>query len=243
MEKDTVVSGARGSKIAVIPARGGSKRIPRKNIKDFCGKPIISYSIEAAKGSRLFDEVMVSTDDREIAEIAKQFGASVPFFRSADTAGDYATTTDVLVEVLEMYRKRGFTFSTLCYIYPTAPFVTAEKLRQAHWMLEDSGADALLPVVPFSYPPLRGLTIQENRVRMKWPENTFARSQDLEPIYHDSGQFCFLRTKALLQERNILCRNLVPMVLSNLEVQDIDNETDWELAELKYELLKSKGAL
>lgn len=235
MEKDAL--------IAVIPARGGSKRIPRKNIKDFCGKPVLSYSIEAAKGSRLFDEVMVSTDDREIAETAKQFGASVPFLRSAAAAGDYATTTDVLVEVLEMYRERGFTFSTLCYIYPTAPFVTAEKLRRAHRMLEDSGADALLPVAPFSYPPLRGLTIQENRLRMKWPENTFARSQDLEPIYHDSGQFCFLRTEAFLRERNILCRNMVPMILSDLEVQDIDNETDWELAELKYTLLKRKGIL
>lgn len=243
MEEGTFISGTRDFKIAIIPARGGSKRIPQKNIKDFCGRPILSYSIEAARSSELFDEVMVSTDDGEIAEIAKQFGASVPFLRGAAASGDYATTTDVLLEVLEMYRERGSTFSMLCYIYPTAPFVTAEKLRQAYQMLQDSGADALLPVVPYSYPPLRGLTIQEDRVQMKWPENTFVRSQDLEPIYHDSGQFCFLRTEVLLRERNILCSNMVPMVLSDLEVQDIDNETDWELAELKYALLRRKGIL
>lgn len=229
--------------IAVIPARGGSKRIPRKNIKSFCGKPILFYSIEAAKESGLFDEVMVSTDDVEVAEIAKQYGASVPFFRSAATSGDHATTTDVLLEVLECYQKRGRVFSTLCYIYPTAPFVTAEKLRRAYQLLQESGADGLLPVVPFSYPPLRGLLVQENRVRMKWPENTFTRSQDLEPIYHDSGQFCLLKVDALLQEKNILCRDMVPMILSDLEVQDIDNETDWELAELKYALLKGSGKL
>lgn len=239
MENHDILDGM----VAVIPARGGSKRIPRKNIKIFCGKPVIAYSIEAARGSGLFDEVMVSTDDEEIAEIAKQFGASVPFLRGTAASGDYATTTDVLLEVLEMYRERGSTFSMLSYIYPTAPFVTAEKLRQAYQMLQDSGADALLPVVPYSYPPLRGLTIQEDRVQMKWPENTFVRSQDLEPIYHDSGQFCFLRTEALLRERNILCSNMVPMVLSDLEVQDIDNETDWELAELKYALLRRKGIL
>lgn len=236
-------SSEKGLKLAVIPARGGSKRIPRKNIKEFCGKPIIAYSIEAAKGSGLFDEVMVSTDDEEILETAKRYGASVPFLRSASASGDYATTTDVLLEVLENYRERGLSFSTLCYVYPTAPFVTPEKLREAYRLLEDSGADALLPVTPFSYPPLRGLAISGDRVRMKWPENTFVRSQDLEPIYHDSGQFCFIRTEALLRERNILCRDMVPMVLPALEVQDIDNETDWELAELKYELLKRKGML
>ncbi len=231
----------KGLRLAVIPARGGSKRIPRKNIKEFCGKPVIAYSIEAAAGSGLFDRVMVSTDDTEIAELAEELGASVPFFRSAAASGDYATITDVLLEVLESYRKQGLWFSTLCYIYPTAPFVTAEKLKRACQLLEESGADGLIPVVEFSYPPLRGLLVQENRVRMKWPENTFARSQDLETIYHDCGQFGFIRTETLLQEETIFCRNIVPMILSDLEVQDIDNETDWKLAELKYELMKSKS--
>lgn len=238
-----MVSDGKEQRIAVIPARGGSKRIPRKNIRAFCGRPILAYSIEAARESGLFGEVMVSTDDGEIAETAERYGASVPFLRSAKASGDHATTTDVLLEVLERYRERGRAFSTLCYIYPTAPFVTAEKLRRACLLLEESGAEGLLPVVEFSYPPLRGLIVSENRVRMKWPENTFKRSQDLEAIYHDCGQFCFIRTAALLRERNILCSNMVPMILSDLEVQDIDNETDWELAELKYELLKKKGLL
>lgn len=230
-------------KIAVIPARGGSKRIPRKNIRAFCGRPILAYSIEAAKESGLFEEIMVSTDDEEIAETADRYGASIPFLRSTETSDDFATTTDVLLEVLKKYRERGRVFSTLCYLYPTAPFVTAEKLRRASLLLEESRADGVLPVVEFSYPPLRGLKVSGVHVQMKWPENVFARSQDLEPVYHDSGQFCFLRTEALLRERSILCSNMVPIILSNLEVQDIDNETDWELAELKYELLKKKGML
>ncbi|MEY8388134.1 pseudaminic acid cytidylyltransferase [Oscillospiraceae bacterium 38-13] len=230
-------------KIAVIPARGGSKRIPRKNIREFCGKPILAYSIEAAEGSGLFDEIMVSTDDTEIADVSKRYGNYIPFLRSAETADDDATITDVLTEVLKAYQKRGCVFSMLCYIYPTAPFVTADKLRRAYQMLEESGADALLPVTPFSYPPLRGLAVQENRIRMKWPENTFTRSQDLETIYHDCGQFGWIRTETLLRERNILCQNMIPMFLSGLEVQDIDSEIDWELAEQKYRLLREKGKL
>nr|WP_325179377.1 pseudaminic acid cytidylyltransferase [uncultured Oscillibacter sp.] len=161
----------------------------------------------------------------------------------AETSSDYATTTDVLVEVVENYQKLGREFSTVCYIYPTAPFVTAQRLREAYQLLNDSGADGLLPVTAFSYPPLRGLTVTNNRLRMKWPENTFVRSQDLEAIYHDSGQFCFIRTETLMRERNILCQNMVPMILPDLEVQDIDNETDWEVAELKYELLQKRGML
>lgn len=231
------------SMLAIIPARGGSKRIPRKNIKMFCGRPILAYSIEAAKQSQLFDEIMVSTDDTEIASIAKQYGASVPFLRSAEASNDYATTTDVLLEVVERYRQVGRDFSHICCIYPAAPFVTAEKLNRASHLLCSGGADALVPVIPFSYPPLRGFTLQGERIRMKWPENTFVRSQDLEPIYHDCGQFYFMKTDALLRERNILCRETVPMYLTELEVQDIDNEVDWELAELKYKLLTKKRLL
>lgn len=230
-------------KIAIITARGGSKRIPRKNIKDFCGRPILAYSIEAAKDSGLFDEVMVSTDDEEIAAIAESYGAKVPFLRSTDSSSDYATTTDVLLEVVGAYQKRGNNFTWSCCLYPTAPFVTAEKLKRAFQKLSESGADALIPVVPFSYPPLRGLVIQENQVSMKWPEYTFTRSQDLETIYHDCGQFYFIRTDALIREKNMMCQKMIPMVMSEFEVQDIDNEMDWELAELKYRLLKDKGIL
>lgn len=238
-----MVSGGNEKNIAIITARGGSKRIPRKNIKSFCGRPILVYSIEAAKQSGLFDEIMVSTDDEEIAEIAKQFGACVPFLRSAEMSNDYAVTEDVLLEVLNIYHKSGYHFSNVCCLYPTAPFVTAEKLRQAyeHWI--KSGADGLIPVVPFSYPPLRGLTVQNNRVSMKWPEYTFARSQDMETFYHDCGQFYFIRTDTLMCEKNLICKNLLPMTVPELEVQDIDNKTDWELAELKYQLLQDKGIL
>lgn len=238
-----MVPDGKAMKLAVITARGGSKRIPRKNIKNFCGRPILAYSIGAAKDSGLFDEVMVSTDDEEIAAIAESYGACVPFFRSAESASDYATTTDVLLEVIKTYQERGSNFTWLCCIYPTAPFVTAEKLKRAFQRLNESGADALIPVVPFAYPPLRGLVIQENQVSMKWPEHIFTRSQDLETIYHDCGQFYFIRTDALICEKNIMCQKTIPMVMSELEVQDIDNEADWELAELKYRLLKDKGTM
>ena len=149
-------------KLAIITARGGSKRIPGKNIREFCGKPILAYSVEAAVYSGLFDEVMVSTDDREIAEIGKQYGARVPFYRSERTSDDYATTNDVLLEVLEEYEKRGEYFEAACCLYPTAPFVTAEKLKNAMELLLVSDADTLIPVVAFSYPPQRAMVVKED---------------------------------------------------------------------------------
>lgn len=238
-----MVPNGKDKRVAIIPARGGSKRIPRKNIKLFCGKPILAYSIEAARQSGLFDEIMVSTDDGEIAAIARQYGASVPFMRSKEASNDYATTTDVLLEVVERYRQLGRSFNRICCIYPAAPFVTAEKLNRAYQLLCSSGANALMPLVSFSYPPLRGITLENGRVRMKWPEYESARSQDLEPLYHDCGQFYFIQANTLLREKTLFCKNTVPMHLSDLEVQDIDNEVDWELAELKYELLRRKGLL
>lgn len=230
-------------RLAVIPARGGSKRIPHKNIKAFHGKPIMAYSIEAARNSGIFDEVMVSTDDEEIASIAEQYGASVPFFRGAETSGDYAATVDVLLEVIENYRQIKRKFSHICCIYPTAPFITEKKLQRAAALWEESGADALVPVVAFSYPPLRGLAIHDDRLRMMWPENEAVRSQDLEKLYHDCGQFYFIYSDALFREQTLFCHNTVPMQMSELEVQDIDNETDWVLAEQKYTLLKQLGRL
>ena len=165
--------------VAIITARGGSKRIPRKNVKEFCGKPIIVYSIEAALESGLFDEVMVSTEDEEIAGIAKAAGARVPFMRSGENAGDYASTDDVLLEVLEAYREQGREFDSFCCLYPTAPFVTAEKLRRAMQLLDK--ADSVMPVVAFSFPPQRCMVLnEEGELRMKWPEHAKTRSQDLE---------------------------------------------------------------
>lgn len=227
-------------KIAIITARGGSKRIPRKNIKEFCGKPILAYSIEAAIKSGLFDTVMVSTDDEEIAGVASQYGAEVPFYRSERTANDFATTNDVLLEVLEEYKNRGEHYDIGCCIYPTAPFVTAEKLRDAMKRMEESDADTLIPVVAFSYPPQRAMIVKEGRLVFEYPQYLDSRSQDLEPHYHDVGQFYLFRTEAFRQNRKLMLGDILPYVVSELEVQDIDNQTDWEIAEIKYRFMKEQ---
>ena len=220
--------------LAIITARGGSKRIPRKNIRDFCGKPIIAYSVEAALASSVFDTVMVSTEDKEIGEIAQRFGAELPFYRSEKCASDHATTTDVLNEVLEEYEKRGQHFDLACCIYPTAPFITAARLKEAYESLSASDADTLLPVVRFSYPPQRCLVEREGRLVFRDPEYLSVRSQDLEALYHDAGQFYFFRTEGFKKSGNILSGSILPLVLPETEVQDIDTEEDWQLAELKY---------
>lgn len=226
-----------GKKLAIITARGGSKRIPRKNIKEFCGKPILCYSIEAAFASQAFDEVMVSTDDAEIAEIARSAGASVPFFRSAEMSGDYASTDDVIMEVLKEYEKRGFFFEAFCCIYPTAPFLTGKRLKDAMDLLET--ADSVMPVVPFSYPPQRGLIVNEQGfVERQFPEYATARSQDLQKIYHDCGQFYACRTAPFMKAGTTDVEKLVPLVLSEMEVQDIDTPEDWEIAEIKFRRLQ-----
>ncbi len=220
--------------IAIITARGGSKRIPRKNIKGFCGKPIIAYSIEAAKESNLFDEVMVSTDDEEIAAVAKDYGANVPFMRSAANSNDYATTADVLHEVLAEYEKRGKSFDVMCCLYPTAPFVTGEKLSTAFDRFMESGMDGLVPVVRFSFPPQRCFVVEGGSLVYKWPQYKNERSQDLESLYHDAGQFYFWRVESFLTKQD---RTRAPFLLDEMEVQDIDNLSDWQLAELKYRML------
>ena len=230
------------SSVAIITARGGSKRIPHKNIKEFCGKPIIAYSIEAAKMAGCFDEIMVSTDDPEIARIAESYGAKVPFMRSAENADDFSTTRDVVKEVLAQYAAQGRTFDYACCIYPTAPFITGERLKEAVELLAEKEADSVVPVVQFSFPPQRGLIMKEGRTEFKWPENALARSQDLEPFYHDCGQFYCLNTKAFAVQELLFMRNTYPVVLDELEVQDIDNETDWKLAELKYRLIHEMNA-
>lgn len=223
--------------VAIITARGGSKRIPGKNKMNFLGKPIICYSIEAALASGIFDEVMVSTDDEEIAEIARKAGAEVPFMRSEKTANDYATTDDVLMEVLEEYEKRGKTFSYMACIYPTAPFVTPQKLHEAMQILKENQAAGVMPVVRFSFPPQRGMAIRDGRLDYCYPENAAKRSQDLEPMYHDCGQFYVYDVEAFRACSGNLPDGYLPLEVSELEVQDIDNMTDWKLAELKYELM------
>jgi pseudaminic acid cytidylyltransferase len=225
------------SNIAIIPARGGSKRIPRKNIKDFCGKSIIAYSIKAALDSQLFDEVMVSTDDEEIAEISRQYGAIVPFFRSADNSNDYATTASVLTEVLESYKALNKSFQYSCCIYPTAPFVTPQKLKDAYQLLIDNNFDTVLPIQPFSFPIQRAFYKEHDTIRWVEPNHALTRSQDLPKTFHDVGQFYFFNVDTFLQTKQLLTANSGAIEINELEAQDIDNETDWKLAEMKFRLM------
>lgn len=228
--------------IAIITARGGSKRIPRKNIKEFLGKPIIAYSIEAALEADIFDEVMVSTDDEEIAEIAKRYGAKVPFFRSEKTSNDFATTADVIEEVVTEYKKLGQEFDGICCIYPTAPFVTSKAIKTAMEILYEKEADTVMPVVSFSFPPLRALVLKEERLVPKFPECILKRSQDLETWYHDCGQFYCMNYNAFLEQKKVVMDRTVPFYQEEICVQDIDTLEDWKIAEVKYKVLhEGKG--
>ena len=222
------------SKIAIIPARGGSKRIPSKNIKIFCGKPIIAYSIEAALSSNLFDDVMISTDDEQIADTAKKYGAKVPFMRTEKNADDFATTFDVLKEVLENYLTQHRHFDYGCCLYATAPFIDADLLQQAFNKLVNQKFHSVFPVVKYSYPIWRSLKIQNEKCEMWWPENLNKRSQDLQPAYHDAGQFYFFNVEKILSTGALFTNNSSAIIIDETHVQDIDTLSDWEIAELKY---------
>jgi pseudaminic acid cytidylyltransferase len=217
--------------ICIIPARGGSKRIPKKNINEFLGKPIIAYSIDMALETELFDEVMVSTDDLEIAEIAEAYGAEIPFLRSKETSDDYATTTAVIKEVVEMYRNIGKEFDSVCCIYPTAVLANSAEIRQGYELLKD--ADMVLPVTEFSFPPMRSFRVNEKGLaEYRYSEHANTRSQDLEPWYHDAGQWYWYQIDTLEKELEFYERKVLK--LSNINVQDIDNMEDWKIAEIKY---------
>lgn len=229
-------------KIAIIPARGGSKRIPRKNIRDFLGKPIISYTIETAIASGLFDEVMVSTDDEEIARVACDYGANIPFFRSEQNANDHATLVDVLIEVVNKYETQGLFFDYICCLLPTAPLMNSEDLIKGYNRLYLEKYDSVCPVVAFSYPILRALELNDaGYLRMKWAEYAKTRSQDLRAAYHDSGTFYWINKDVLLIEKTLFAARGTAIVLDECSVQDIDTEKDWQLAELKYKLKKQRG--
>lgn len=224
--------------VAIITARGGSKRIPGKNIREFMGKPMLCYGIEAALSAGIFREVMVSTDDEEIAETARAAGAAVPFMRSRETSSDFATTDDVLMEVLETYERRGEYFDYMACIYPTAPFVTAEKLTSAMNLLIEKEASGVMPVVRFSFPPQRGMVVRDGKLTYSYPENAMKRSQDLEAVYHDSGQFYCYHVKRYMACRGDLPDGYLPVIVPETEVQDIDNPSDWALAEMKYRMMR-----
>ena len=225
------------SRIAIIPARQGSKRIPGKNIKLFLGKPIIGYSIQAAFKSDLFDEVMVSTDSEEIAEISRKLGANVPFLRSAQTSDDFTGIAEVILEVLNNYELKERTFDYLCCIFPTAPLITEKHLKEGFKLLIDNNFDSVFPVLRFSYPILRSLKKSNGKFEMNWPEYFNSRSQDLPPAYHDAGQFYWMKTQCFLDQKRIFAKNTGGIELSELEIQDIDNETDWAIAEMKYKII------
>ncbi len=223
--------------VAIIPARGGSKRIPRKNIRPFLGRPIITYSIAAALESGIFEEIMVSTNDDEIAEIARGLGASVPFLRSAATSDDHSTTAEVINEVLLAYSEQGRHFDHGCCIYPTAPFVSAQRLTTAYTRLCETGAACLIPVTRFGFPIWRAFRKDGDRIEFIWPDNALRRSQDLEPSFHDAGQFYFFAVPAFLADPSLVGPDTIGIEVPETEVQDIDNESDWRLAELKYRAL------
>lgn len=224
-------------KLAIIPARGGSKRIPKKNIKQFLGKPIIAYSIETAIQSALFDEVMVSTEDHQVAEIAKSFGAQVPFFRSRQKADDHTGMAAIMLEVLEEYEKRGQQFDYLCCIFATAPFLKPEILTKAYETLLAGGCDCVFSALRFSYPIQRAFSYDEKGLmKMIWPENRVKRSQDLPETFHDAGQFYFIKVDALKKGGYFFSGRNKGIILHSNYAHDIDTQEDWEVAEMKYKL-------
>ncbi|KFB66821.1 pseudaminic acid cytidylyltransferase [Candidatus Accumulibacter vicinus] len=227
-------------KLAIIPARGGSKRIPRKNIKLFCGRPMIAWSIDAARASGLFDHIVVSTDDIEISAVAKAYGAEVPFMRPAALSDDYTGTSSVVAHAIQWYRAQGDMPDLVCCIYATAPFVSAADLQRGLQMLADSGSDFAFSVTSFAFPIQRAIKLtEEGRVQMFQPEHFNTRSQDLEEAFHDAGQFYWGRTAAWIADKPIFSTDAVPVILPRHRVQDIDTPEDWERAEWMFKALQT----
>lgn len=226
-------------KLCIIPARGGSKRIPRKNIKDFLGKPIISYSIKTALESNLFDQIIVSTDDEEIAEISRSYGAKVPFLRSKKNSSDFATTFDVLEEVFEKLEQLRQHFEYCCCIYPCAPFIKSDILKTSFKKMQKNNFDSLFPIIKYGHPIQRALKMNlEGQVQYTSSEYALTRSQDLAEMFYDAGQFYWMRVTKILKYRKVVTENSGGIEITELEAQDIDSEVDWKLAELKFNLLK-----
>ncbi len=231
-------------RLAIIPARGGSKRIPRKNIKLFGGKPMIAWSIEAAKQSGCFDRIIVSTDDSEIAEVAISYGAEVPFMRPPELSDDHTGTTKVVAHAVDWYNKNSSLniASKVCCIYATAPFIDIKDLQYGLQTLESSDADYAFSVTSYAFPIQRAIRIKNNnRVEMLDASQFNTRSQDLEEVWHDAGQFYWGRAAAWLELKPVFTQSSVPIVLQRHRVQDIDTEEDWTRAELMYEALKQRN--
>jgi N-acylneuraminate cytidylyltransferase len=228
-------------KLCVIPARGGSKRIPRKNIKPFLGKPIIAYSIQSALQSGLFDRVVVSTDDAEIAEVAQAYGAEVPFLRPDELSGDFVGTIPVIQHAAQWHQDQGFDLQSVCAIYATAPFVTVEDLQKAYKVLISNRCDYVFSAAEFESPIQRAFKVNNlGRIEMMYPEYLDARSQDLTTGYFNAGQFYWGRAQAWLAGKRVLVSDSIPYIIPSGRVQDIDNPKDWHLAELMYQYLKDE---
>jgi len=228
--------------IAIIPARGGSKRIARKNIREFSGRPILCWSIDIARKSGLFDEIMVSTDDDEIAQLARDAGAEVPFMRSGETADDYAPLADVLREVIERYGSLGRRFDRACCLFATAPFIRSADLKAGADLLSTSEFEVVIPVARFSYPVQRSLARSSaGRVVLNYPEYADTRSQDLQATYHDAGQWIWLNPDYLSRVQPLLGPATGSVVIDANRVEDIDTEEDWQRAEWKFERLNEMG--
>ncbi len=221
--------------IAIITARGGSKRIPKKNIKEFMGKSMIVYAIEAAQKSQIFDEIMVSTDDEEIAEISKKYGAEVPFLRSEKTASDLATTFDALDEVINEYKKICKNFDTLCCIYPCVPFLKAETLKKAYEKM--LGYDGVVPVCKYPVPIEWAMKIENDILIPNDRKAQNMRSQDIEPKYFDAGMFYFCKVDKMYQYHSLVSDNTAAYIIDEKECQDIDTLDDWKRAEIKYRII------
>jgi N-acylneuraminate cytidylyltransferase len=223
--------------ICIIPARGGSKRIPLKNIKNFLGKPILSYSIDAATNSGVFDEIMVSTDDECIAKTAIQYGAKVPFLRSSKNSSDHATTFEVLEEVLNQYSFNGYHFETCCCIYACAPLLQQKNITEGFEKIKENKFDTVFTAIQYATPIQRAFKITGNIATLFYPQYANSRSQDMEKAYYDAGQFYWCNTQSILSKKKIFTDNTGLIILDEMQAQDIDNISDWEIAELKYKLL------
>ena len=227
--------------VAIIPARGGSKRIPNKNIKLFAGQPIISYSIREAQETELFDRVIVSTDSLEIAAIARGYGAEAPFLRPAKLANDFVGTSEVVCHAIDWLTQEGMRPEVICCIYATAPFIQASYLKQGYEKLLLSGVTSVFSVTTYPYPIYRSLKITEkDRIIMIWPEYANFRSQDLPEAYHDAGQFYWANTKKFMREKALFAKDSLPVILPRYLVQDIDTTEDWETAEMMFAALKAR---
>lgn len=226
-------------RLAIIPARSGSKRLPGKNIRNFAGKPMLAWSVEAALASGLFDTVMVSTDSEEIAAIARAAGATVPFLRSPETSDDHAILMDVMAEVVACYEAQGEVYDRICCILATAPLLQSDSLISAYDLMEREGFDTVFPVVAFDYPIQRALRRDpEGRTAMIQPEHYASRSQDLEPAYHDAALFFWMRREVCLAKQPVFAGKAGSFVIDAMQAQDIDTPVDWRLAELKMQLLQ-----